>query len=110
MSVPRSNAEVLAMKRFRLRLSSLLWLVALAAAFLWGIRYGEYLESTRTMRPIIHNITLSPAESAEFESKLKLLRPVKPTPDLKPVPWPEPSGGPRRRDHPVAAIRASWSG
>jgi hypothetical protein len=30
------------MKRFRLRLSVLLWLVAIAAAFLAGIRYGEY--------------------------------------------------------------------
>ena len=30
------------MKRFRLRLSTLLWLVAIAAAFLAGIRYGEY--------------------------------------------------------------------
>jgi hypothetical protein len=30
------------MKRIRLRLSTLLWLVAIAAAFLAGIRYGEY--------------------------------------------------------------------
>jgi hypothetical protein len=30
------------MKRFRLRLSWLLWLVAIAAAFLAGVRYGEY--------------------------------------------------------------------
>jgi hypothetical protein len=30
------------MKRFRLRLSSILWLVVIAAAFLAGIRYGEY--------------------------------------------------------------------
>ena len=29
------------MTRFRLRLSSILWLVALVAAFLAGIRYGE---------------------------------------------------------------------
>jgi hypothetical protein len=29
------------MKRFRLRLSSILWLVGIAAAFLAGIRYGE---------------------------------------------------------------------
>jgi hypothetical protein len=36
------------MKRFRLRLSSILWLVALVAAFLAGVRYGEYrAESSR---------------------------------------------------------------
>jgi hypothetical protein len=28
--------------RFRLRLSSILWLVALVAVFLAGVRYGEY--------------------------------------------------------------------
>jgi hypothetical protein len=35
------------MKRFRLRLSSILWLVALAAAFLAGIRHGEYRATAR---------------------------------------------------------------
>jgi hypothetical protein len=35
------------MKRFRLRLSVLLWLVAIAAAFLAGVRYGEYREGLR---------------------------------------------------------------
>ena len=33
------------MRRFRLRLSWLLWLVAIVAAFLAGIRYGEYREA-----------------------------------------------------------------
>jgi hypothetical protein len=42
MSGPKSNVEVPTMKRFRLRLSSLLWLVAVAAAFLGGMRYAEY--------------------------------------------------------------------
>ena len=35
------------MKRFRLRLSWLLWLVVVAAAFLGGIRYGEYRAEAR---------------------------------------------------------------
>jgi hypothetical protein len=35
------------MKRFRLRLSVLLWLVAIAAAFLAGVRYGEYRAELR---------------------------------------------------------------
>ena len=35
------------LKRFRLRLSSILWLVALGAAFLAGIRYGEYRATAR---------------------------------------------------------------
>jgi hypothetical protein len=36
------------MKRFRVRLSSLLWLVVFAAVFLAGVRYGEYrAESNR---------------------------------------------------------------
>jgi hypothetical protein len=38
------------MKRFRLRLSVLLWLVAIAAAFLAGVRYGEYRAELR--RPV----------------------------------------------------------
>ena len=42
MLAPNANTEVLTMKRFRLRLSSLLWVVAVAAAFLVGVRYGEY--------------------------------------------------------------------
>jgi hypothetical protein len=35
------------MKQFRLRLSSILWLVAIAAAFLAGIRYGEHRAAAR---------------------------------------------------------------
>lgn len=64
------------MKRFRL--SSLMWFVAIAAAFLVGIRYGEYLEGRRTPQPIVTNITLTPAESAEFEANLKIISPTKP--------------------------------
>ena len=33
------------MKRFRFRLSALLWLVAIAAAILWGIRYRQDREA-----------------------------------------------------------------
>ena len=39
------------MKRFRFRLSWLLWVVAIAAAFLAGIRYEEYRVEAR--RPTI---------------------------------------------------------
>jgi hypothetical protein len=49
MSGPKSNVEVPTMKRFRLRLSSLLWLVAVVAAFLAGIRYGEYRAEARRL-------------------------------------------------------------
>jgi hypothetical protein len=69
--LPSSNAELPAMKRFRLRvrLSSWLWLVAIAAAFLGGIRYGEYREAART-EPAFRttNIVLSP----EFLAKAKV--------------------------------------
>jgi hypothetical protein len=64
------------MKWLRLRLSTLLWLVALVAVFLGGIRYGEHREATRRLR-LLH-ITLTSGESREFELKLKPVRPVKP--------------------------------
>jgi hypothetical protein len=42
------NMETLTMKRVRLKLSSLLLLVVLAAVFMAGVRYGEYrTESNR---------------------------------------------------------------
>lgn len=50
------------MKRFRLRLSTLLWLVAFIAAFLGGIRYGEYREAARTTKLNVPNIWLAPAD------------------------------------------------
>jgi hypothetical protein len=37
--------------RWKFRLSSLLWLVAIAAAFLAGVRYGEYRTSRRAGAP-----------------------------------------------------------
>ena len=43
-----TDSEVSTIKRPRLRLSSILWLVALAAAFLAGIRYGEYRATARS--------------------------------------------------------------
>jgi hypothetical protein len=39
------------MKRLRLRLSWLLWLVAIAAAFLAGVRYEEYRARPRGGNP-----------------------------------------------------------
>jgi hypothetical protein len=69
------------MKGFRFRLSSLLWLVAVAAAVLWGIRYhyqqdrevsGEtyiYREGKRG-KPIV--IKLSPDEMAEMTASWKV--------------------------------------
>ena len=56
------------MKRFRLRLSVLLWLVAIAAAFLAGVRYGEYREGLRrpmggVVRAIDMTLPAKPANS-----------------------------------------------
>jgi hypothetical protein len=51
------------MKRFRLRLSSLLWLAAVAAAFLAGIRSGEYRAvGRRGKQRVVRNMVLSAAE------------------------------------------------
>ena len=47
MSAPQANARVLTMKGFRLRLSSLIWLIEIAAEFLAGIRDGGYWASSR---------------------------------------------------------------
>ena len=48
-------------KWFRLRLSTLMWLVALVAAFLGGIRYGEYRAAARAQMRI-RQIVLSPGK------------------------------------------------
>jgi hypothetical protein len=66
------------MKRFRLRLSSILWLVALVAAFLAGIRYGEYRATARSggvVRAIVIT-TDHPARSSPktAESKVQVDR------------------------------------
>jgi hypothetical protein len=55
------------MKRFRLRLSSLLWLVAVAAAFLAGIRYGEYRAAAPPRLQVVLS-PLSPTEVAKLKS------------------------------------------
>jgi hypothetical protein len=58
------------MKRFRLRLSSLLWVVAVAAAFLGGVRYGEYREAARGGKPTYRaykTIWVSPDEAATWK-------------------------------------------
>jgi hypothetical protein len=66
------------MKRFRFRLSSLLWLVAVAAAVLWGIRY-RYQQNRevagkifiyRGGKTIVHE--LSPDEMAEMTASSKV--------------------------------------
>lgn len=64
MSVPKSKTGVLTMKRFRLRLSTLLWLVAITAAFLGGFRYGELRAATRPVWNV-SNVVLSPAQAAK---------------------------------------------
>jgi hypothetical protein len=68
MSAPSAVAEAPTMKRFQLRLAWLLWFVAVIAAFLGGVRYGEYREATRrkSVTYKITSITLTPAESAKF--------------------------------------------
>jgi hypothetical protein len=48
-----SNTRASGMPRFRLRISTLLWLVAIAAAFLAGIRYGEYRAAARGQWDVI---------------------------------------------------------
>ncbi len=66
------------MKRFQLRLRSLLWLVAIAAAFLGGIRYGEYRVEARRGENKVVDIVLSPSEAEKFEaaeSKLFVIKP-----------------------------------
>jgi hypothetical protein len=51
------------MKRFRLRLSWLLWLVAIAAAFLAGVRYGEYRAGPRPPY-LVHAVAFPPARQS----------------------------------------------
>jgi hypothetical protein len=65
------------MNRFRFRVSLLCWLVALSAAFLAGMRYGEYraegragrgvLRVTRLKRRIVSPMTLTPSASASWQ-------------------------------------------
>jgi hypothetical protein len=52
------------MKWFRIRLSSLLWLVVLAAVFLAGVRYGEHRAATRA-KPKVRRIASMRLEVAE---------------------------------------------
>ncbi len=54
------------MNRFRLRLSSILWLVALAAAFLAGIRYGEY-RATARRGGVVRAMAISPPKTADVK-------------------------------------------
>ena len=66
------------MKRFRFRLSTLLWLVALVAAVLWGIRYRQDREARpkisiyRGGKTIVHE--LSPDSDFEANEKVEVYR------------------------------------
>jgi hypothetical protein len=56
------------MKRFRLRLSSIMWLVVIAAAFLAGIRYGEFRATARRgNRRVVRTMVLSTPETADVK-------------------------------------------
>ena len=57
------------MKRIRLRHSSILWLVALTAAFLAGIRHGEYRAPCRG--GVIRAMAISPPKSAELKVQVR---------------------------------------
>ena len=61
------------MKRIRVRLSTLCWLVAVVAAFLGGIRYGEYRSQPRKNYHVVH-ITYSPGEDAKSTMHTAILR------------------------------------
>jgi hypothetical protein len=71
------------MKRFRLRLSTLLWLVALVAAILWGIRYRRDREARpkvfifRGGKTIV--VELSPDSDFEANEKVEVYRGQEPS-------------------------------
>ena len=70
IAAEKVNSEMRTMKRFRLRLSSMLWLVVIAAAFLAGTRYGEYRARLRPRHYkafIARDVYLLPAESAKLK-------------------------------------------
>jgi hypothetical protein len=60
------------MKRLRWRLSALLWLVAIVAAFLAGLRYGEYRAVSRGGRPVARSYDLDIARTkVTYQSEYK---------------------------------------
>jgi hypothetical protein len=61
------------MKRFQLRLAWLLWFVAIVAAFLGGMRYGEYREAAhrKSVTYKVTKITFTRAGSVELSAKSK---------------------------------------
>jgi hypothetical protein len=74
------------MRWMRLRLTSLLWLVAIVAAFLGGVRYGEYRAAPRwrsitvystgggqVLQELRFNVN-SPDGAAAFDRHLSILR------------------------------------
>jgi hypothetical protein len=74
MSIPNPDAEAPTMKRPQLRLAWLLWAVAIVAAFLGGVRYGEYREAIRrkSVTYNVTNLTLTHAEAAKILAKAKI--------------------------------------
>jgi hypothetical protein len=60
------------MNRFRVRLSSLCWLIAIVAAFLGGIRYGEYRSRPRGNVHAVQ-IRYSSAEDAKTKNYTAIL-------------------------------------
>ena len=61
------------MKRIRFRLSTLCWLVAVVAAFLGGIRYGEYRSQPRKNYHVVR-IAYSPGEDTKSTMHTAILR------------------------------------
>jgi hypothetical protein len=59
------------MKRFRLKLSSILWLVALAAAFLAGIRYGEHRTQTDSTSMSLYTTSGKVVPLSDVEIKMR---------------------------------------
>jgi hypothetical protein len=77
MSGPKSDAEVATMKRFRFRISSLLWLVVVVAALLGGIRYWQDRRETRA-EALYRLLVLSPSATDDFFVNSKVItHPVK---------------------------------
>ncbi len=65
-------AEVLTMKRFRFRLSSLLWLVAVVAVILGGIRYRQ--DRAETSAEVVYRLlVLTPSATDDFFANSKVI-------------------------------------
>jgi hypothetical protein len=75
MSGPKSNVEAPTMKRFRrfrLRLGLLVWLVAVVAAALGGVRYWQDRAETRA-EALYRHLVSSPAGADDFFANSKVV-------------------------------------